>query len=722
MQGGGQRRLSPRRDVLGRRRVGRGEAAPVQDARPGVEPQDRRRRPPRRMAARASPPTRGRSSPGRAEGSSTSASTAIASPRRSRPIAWRIHAHVHATGRCAPLAPPRCSRQRRGRVRPYPRAQRRCQRYHGNAVGKGRQAAKNEIEKLELGKMTCVEAVKHVADHLAPRTTRRTRSLSASPAGSATLSGGGSKRVRGDPRRRSSSPRPRSGRRHGRVGAKRRERRRRKETRGQEETRASRIFIEKKRPSPCPLPLAPAPAPCLYGLVLASKRPPAPPPLVLRRPSRSRHTGHASLHRQPPADARGVEPAPARGERPHHAPTAYDSKHTQHREEDPSSAKNSAFFFRPRPRDRASRASASGCAPPRRATWGARPCAPPNRSRSSSYVALSSRDAVRIVENLVSRDASDEGSEAEDVRRRADPPRRRADPRGGERTPRGGASGRCDRRSGHPLAVAAAAYAGWATRALAPAASLPRRRVRTRRLRDAAARDELAQDRLTSPSTSASSSENEGDFPAPPAPRPPARSSSASSASSSSDRRLGARARLFAPHALRALRRCWPSASRLSGLPVGHGARDGVSVEEEPREVERLDGDGSAATAPDAGFAPRRVGCARRHRARHRARARAGEAKTLNRVPLNTYVAGATAQWRSLRRKSSQEEGGGERTLRRRWVVDDGDGEEDAFPEAGARAGWGGGFGGRGRDEARGRGGKVCATRRRTSRTSARPR
>ena len=38
-----------------------------------------------------------------------------------------------------------------------------CQRYHGNAVGKGRQAAKNEIEKLELGKMTCVEAVKHVA-------------------------------------------------------------------------------------------------------------------------------------------------------------------------------------------------------------------------------------------------------------------------------------------------------------------------------------------------------------------------------------------------------------------------------------------------------------------------------------------------------------------------------------------------------------------------------
>ena len=56
---------------------------------------------------------------------------------------------------------------------------------------------------------------------------------------------------------------------------------------------------------------------------------------------------------------------------------------------------------------------------------------------------------------------------------------------------------------------------------------------------------------------------------------------------------------------------------------------------------------------------------------------------------MNTYVAGATARWRSLRRKSSQEEGGGEEgTRRRRWVVDDGDGEEDAFPEAGARAGW----------------------------------
>lgn len=30
-----------------------------------------------------------------------------------------------------------------------------CQRYFGNAVGKGRQAAKNEIEKLKMAEMTC---------------------------------------------------------------------------------------------------------------------------------------------------------------------------------------------------------------------------------------------------------------------------------------------------------------------------------------------------------------------------------------------------------------------------------------------------------------------------------------------------------------------------------------------------------------------------------------
>jgi 20S proteasome subunit alpha 7 len=38
-----------------------------------------------------------------------------------------------------------------------------CQRYHGTAVGKGRQAAKNEIEKLKMSEMTCEEGVKAVA-------------------------------------------------------------------------------------------------------------------------------------------------------------------------------------------------------------------------------------------------------------------------------------------------------------------------------------------------------------------------------------------------------------------------------------------------------------------------------------------------------------------------------------------------------------------------------
>jgi 20S proteasome subunit alpha 7 len=37
------------------------------------------------------------------------------------------------------------------------------QRYHGAAVGKGRQGAKNEIEKLKLSELTCREAVVEVA-------------------------------------------------------------------------------------------------------------------------------------------------------------------------------------------------------------------------------------------------------------------------------------------------------------------------------------------------------------------------------------------------------------------------------------------------------------------------------------------------------------------------------------------------------------------------------
>lgn len=38
-----------------------------------------------------------------------------------------------------------------------------CQRYFGNAVGKGRQAAKNEIEKLKMAEMTAEEGVKALA-------------------------------------------------------------------------------------------------------------------------------------------------------------------------------------------------------------------------------------------------------------------------------------------------------------------------------------------------------------------------------------------------------------------------------------------------------------------------------------------------------------------------------------------------------------------------------
>ena len=37
------------------------------------------------------------------------------------------------------------------------------QRYFGTAVGKGRQGAKNEIEKLKLEEMSCREGIKAVA-------------------------------------------------------------------------------------------------------------------------------------------------------------------------------------------------------------------------------------------------------------------------------------------------------------------------------------------------------------------------------------------------------------------------------------------------------------------------------------------------------------------------------------------------------------------------------
>lgn len=37
------------------------------------------------------------------------------------------------------------------------------QRFYGTAVGKGRQAAKNEIEKLKLSEMSCREGIQAVA-------------------------------------------------------------------------------------------------------------------------------------------------------------------------------------------------------------------------------------------------------------------------------------------------------------------------------------------------------------------------------------------------------------------------------------------------------------------------------------------------------------------------------------------------------------------------------
>ena len=44
----------------------------------------------------------------------------------------------------------------------------RAQGYYGVAVGKGRQAAKTELEKLKLGEITCREAVKAIAKMYAP--------------------------------------------------------------------------------------------------------------------------------------------------------------------------------------------------------------------------------------------------------------------------------------------------------------------------------------------------------------------------------------------------------------------------------------------------------------------------------------------------------------------------------------------------------------------------
>lgn len=58
------------------------------------------------------------------------------------------------------------------------------QRYFGAAVGKGRQGAKNEVEKLKLGEMSCREGIQAVAKMCAA-------AGAAAGGGAGRLSGGG---------------------------------------------------------------------------------------------------------------------------------------------------------------------------------------------------------------------------------------------------------------------------------------------------------------------------------------------------------------------------------------------------------------------------------------------------------------------------------------------------------------------------------------------------
>ena len=55
-----------------------------------------------------------------------------------------------------------------------------AQRFFGTAVGKGRQAAKTEIERLKLGELTCEQGINEVAKMCAPPCTARSLPMSRS--------------------------------------------------------------------------------------------------------------------------------------------------------------------------------------------------------------------------------------------------------------------------------------------------------------------------------------------------------------------------------------------------------------------------------------------------------------------------------------------------------------------------------------------------------------
>ena len=655
---------------------------------------------------------------------------------------------VRCTGRCAPLGACALLGACTARAADTSSTRSKC-RDRGNAVG-GKAGGEERDREARAGE----DDVRRGGEARHPRrscrwtrTTRRTRSLTVRaqldlrrepPWEFKRVRGGRSARKL----HRARQGRAR-GRRHGgrsrrdeRGGGGRRRARRRT-------TRARGVGSSSKRSArvPCPTCAWPLAAPSRFAATRRACTTGTPstttstssPSSSAARSVRSRHTGHASLPVNQGSTHAAWNPCPHAGSAFTTSPTAYDSKHTQHREEDPSSAKNSAFLFpTTSARSRVSsvrvgmRATASGdaggaplCAA-RRTDRGA-----PRRHVIQPRAVCGSRREPREAETRPMRDRGGGGVRGGE-----------RTPRGGERTPRGGERTPARRLRTtprlrvrrHPLAVArppptrdgphAARSGGVPLRVVAsePAASeTPRPETSSRRIDS------------TSPSTSASSSENEEETsPGPPgAPRPPPRSSSASSASSSSDARLGARARLFAPHAPSApSAAAWPSASRLSGPPCrpwrprrsvrgGRASRGRAPRRRRQRRRRRR----------RRSLAPRPCWLrARRHRARHRARARAGEGEDAEQGAVEHVRRGGDRAVEELEEEVVPGGGRGRGgTRRRRWVVDDGDGEEDAFPEAGRARGVGEGV--RRARARRGAGARRESLRdeaRRTSRTSAR--